>query len=96
MMLPLEAYDVSPIHGFLPTEPPLQLLPDAYYAPWERIIENLQAYVLSARLRPLIDALPVLSTEKLGSEAEWRRAYLILAFFTHAYIWGDEIPAEVC
>ncbi|KAF1983127.1 indoleamine 2,3-dioxygenase family protein [Aulographum hederae CBS 113979] len=85
----LSDYDVSAIHGFLPTETPLEQLPDPYYAPWETIIRNLQGLVLSRRLRGLVDTLPVLSTELLHTEPEWRRAYQVLAFIAHAYIWGD-------
>lgn len=92
----LEDYDISSHHGFLPTELPLEILPDPYYHQWEAIIRNLQALILSRRLRGLVDALPTLSTDNLHSEAEWRRAYSVLAFITHAYVWGGDGPAEVC
>jgi indoleamine 2,3-dioxygenase len=46
-------------------------------------------------LRNEVDALPILSTEHLTSENEWQRAYSILAFLTHSYIWGGEKPSEV-
>ncbi|KAJ9662814.1 tryptophan 2,3- dioxygenase [Coniosporium apollinis] len=87
-------YDVSTVNGFLPAETPLELLPDTYYGRWENIIRNLQALVLSKRLRGVVDSLPVLSTDYLRTEAEWRRAYLILAFISHAYIWGGDAPLE--
>lgn len=91
----LSDYDISPQYGFLPTEIPLELLPDSYYAPWEAIIRNLQALILSRRLRRVIDTLPILSTEGLLTEAEWRRAYSILGFLSHAYIWGGDTPADI-
>lgn len=90
----LEDYDVSEQYGFLPSEYPLEVLPDPYYRPWENIIRNLQGLVLSKRLRGVVDTLPVLSTENLRSDPEWRRAYLILAFVSHAYIWGGDRPSE--
>lgn len=90
-----EHYDVSLVNGFLPTEAPLEILPDPYYLPWEHIVRNLQGLILSRRLRGLVNALPVLSTHFLHTEAEWRRAYSILAFISHAYIWGDARPAQV-
>lgn len=98
-MLPLipdpVEYDVSPLTGFLPEELPLETLPDPYYRPWETVAVNLQALLLSKRLRGVIDRLPVLSTEHLQQEGEWRRAYLLLAFMSHSYIWGGDEPSEV-
>lgn len=91
----LEDYGLSVEHGFLPVEIPLQVLPDPYYGRWEAIISNLQALLLSKRLRGLIQDLPILSTSRLGHLAEWRRAYMVLSFITHAYIWGGDEPEEV-
>jgi indoleamine 2,3-dioxygenase len=91
----LEDYEVSPQNGFLPTVPPLQVLPDPYYSRWESIVSNLQGLLLSKRLRGVVDKLPVLSTTNLHTEGEWRRAYSILAFMSHAYIWGGDTPSEV-
>jgi indoleamine 2,3-dioxygenase len=91
----LSDYDVSGLHGFLPTEPPLELLPDPYYAPWEMVLRNLQSLMLTKRLRPMVDRLPVLDTDALRTEPEWRRAYLVLGFLAHAYIWGGETPCDV-
>ena len=91
----LEQYGISPQYGFLPMELPLELLLDPYYGKWEAIAKNLQALVLSRRLRGVIQGLPVLSTSRLEHPAEWRRAYVLLAFMTHAYIWGGDRPEEV-
>jgi len=88
-------YGISKDFGFLPTEPPLERLPDPYYTKWEAIITNLQALILSRRLRQVAHALPILSTSHLETPAEWRRAYVILAFMTHGYIWGGDVPEEV-
>lgn len=90
-----EDYEVSSINGFLPTDAPLDCLPDPYYAKWEQIVRNLQALIFSRRLRGVVSTLPVLSTAYLHTEAEWRRAYSLLAFISHAYVWGDVRPAEV-
>ncbi|KAL9056443.1 MAG: hypothetical protein Q9162_002924 [Coniocarpon cinnabarinum] len=91
----LDDYQISPTHGFLPHELPLESLSDPYYSKWESIVRNLQGLILSRRLRDVVDRLPVLSTARLASEAEWRRAYSILGFISHAYIWGGDGPAEV-
>lgn len=88
-------FDVSPEHGFLPAELPLQCLDDPYYRPWESTVGALQALILTRRLRGVVDALPVLSTDYLDTEPEWRRAYSILAFIAHAYIWGGDTPVDV-
>ena len=88
-------YGISPSHGFLPAQPPLLMLPHDYYSRWEIIIANLQGLLLSKRLRGVVDALPVLSTTHLHDESEWQRAYSVLGFISHAYIWGGETPIDV-
>ncbi len=91
----LSDYGISADYGFLPSQYPLERLPDPYYNKWEAIAANLQALIYSKRLRGIIDRLPVLSTAGLEHEAEWRRAYMLLAFFAHGYIWSGDKPAEV-
>lgn len=91
----LPDYAISPTTGFLPDEPLLERLPDAYYAPWENIIAALQPLVLSRRLRDCVDRMPVLGTGRLCTTQEWRRAYSVLGFLAHGYIWGGDAPAEV-
>lgn len=96
-MIPIpnpEDFDVSSTNGFLPTQPPLEALPDSYYEPWEYVVKNLQGLILSKRLREVVDRLPVLSTDRLFGEPQWRRAYSVLAFISHAYVWGGKRPAE--
>ena len=82
-------------NAFLPEEGPLKVLPNSYYEPWELIVQHLPILIESGVLRRSIDELPVLSTVHLTTEAEWRRAYVILAFLTHAYVWGGDKPSEV-
>lgn len=41
------------------------------------------------------DSTPILSTEHLASEAEWQRAYSLLAVVAQAYIWAGPEPEEV-
>ena len=91
----LADYGISPHYGFLPAELPLERLPDPYYSRWEAIASNLHALILSRRLRGVIKGMPVLSTTRLQHPAEWRRAYMLLAFMTHAYVWGGDGPEEV-
>ena len=82
-------------NGFLPADCPLEILSNDYYQPWEAIAHNLPALVEDG-IRECVSQLPLLSTERLVSEAEWRRAYVILAFMTNAYVWGGDRPEEVC
>ncbi|KAM5343428.1 hypothetical protein ACJ41O_011965 [Fusarium nematophilum] len=89
----LKGFAVSS-NAFLPERSPLRQLPDSYYEPWEIIAQHLPALVEDG-IRRAVDQLPVLSTDRLRSEPEWRRAYVILAFMTHAYVWGGETPEEI-
>ncbi|KAI0006826.1 Indoleamine 2,3-dioxygenase [Xylariaceae sp. FL0662B] len=90
----LADYGISPKYGFLPDVLPLTRLPDPYYNKWESIAANLQGLILSKRLRGVIDRLPILSTVGLEHDAEWRRAYMLLTFFAHGYIWGGDTPCD--
>lgn len=77
-------------------EAPLEVLPDPYYKEWETVVANLQALLLSKRLKRRVDTLPIVTASRLRTTPEWRRAYLLLSFMTHAYIWGGDKPEEVC
>lgn len=90
----LEDYAITR-NGFLPEEPPVTRLPSVYYAPWESIMDTLSDSLTNRTLRSQVDQLPVLSTKLLAAEPEWRRAYLILTFLAHAYIWGGDVASEV-
>ncbi|KXX82984.1 Indoleamine 2,3-dioxygenase [Madurella mycetomatis] len=90
----LQEYAVTS-NGFLPEAVPLDRLADPYYSPWESLIDSLSVFLEDRTLRSRVDQLPVLSTEHLATEAEWRRACVILGFLTHAYIWGGDKAAEI-
>lgn len=89
----LSDYDVSEKSGFLPESLPLEELPE-YYQQWEKISKSLPALLLTKKIRLVIDKLPILSTEYLETEEQFRRAYTILNFLTHSYIWGVETPTN--
>lgn len=90
----LDKFSISR-NAFLPASSPLEVLSDSYYQPWEAIAHNLPALVESG-IRAAVSQLPLLNTDHLVSEAEWRRAYVILAFMTNAYVWGEDKPEQVC
>lgn len=92
--LALTSYGISE-NGFLPAEPPLQQLPNVYYQPWERIISRLPELLRAGLVRDRIDALPVLDTAHLHNEADFQRAYSILAVMAQAYIWQGPEPSQV-
>ncbi|EIT83614.1 indoleamine 2,3-dioxygenase family protein [Aspergillus oryzae 100-8] len=91
----LDEYGVSLQNGFLPHSPPLKTMENPYYWPWEHIVSDLPDHIRFRTIRQAVETLPVLSTSKLQGEPEWRRAYLLLAYLTHAYIWGGEKPKDV-
>lgn len=87
----LAEYDVSPKTGFLPESLPVTRLP-AYYDCWENAVSVLPALLLTKRIRKIVNSFPVLSLDHLSSEEEYRRAYSVLGFLGHAYIWGVDEP----
>ena len=93
----LNKFDVDPRRGFLPSQDPLQRLPYARYHLWEDLGDDLPK-LLGARLgqaREPLRQLPVLATDKLVTDAELRRAHLLLCLFAHAYVWGGPQPIDV-
>ncbi|KAJ2725269.1 tryptophan 2,3- dioxygenase [Coemansia sp. Benny D115] len=84
----LEDYDISPTNGFLPSEPPLRRLTDPYFEPWERIMDRFNQYLLAHHIRRLVRKMPVLDVSKLTTQAEFQRAFTILSFMAHAFVWG--------
>lgn len=84
----LSDYDVSPLTGFLPEKAPVSSLPD-YYSSWEYVVGILPSLLLSNRLRKVIEGLPLLEVDQLETTGQQRRAYAILGFLGHAYVWGN-------
>lgn len=82
-------------YGFLPGEPPLKRLPDAYYDPWEDLATNLPDRLRCGTAISDIRRVPLLATSRLQTEPQWRRAYCVLTFLAHAHVWGDMRPNEV-
>jgi indoleamine 2,3-dioxygenase len=87
----LENYSIDPATGFLPAQPPLARLPEAF-APWERLVPNLSALIRSRRIRTVLQALPLIEVSTLRSRSEHERALLLLSVFANSYVWGGEQP----
>lgn len=94
VLIDLEKYQVSKEAGFLPSELPLEKLPQLYYQPWETLVANLPSLIFTKRLRKLVDKLPVLSIEHLVDIRQLRRGYQVLGFLAHGYIWGDDMATN--
>ncbi|ODQ64675.1 Indoleamine 2,3-dioxygenase [Nadsonia fulvescens var. elongata DSM 6958] len=93
--LPVMAdYEVSPETGFLPSQVPLERLPQDYYAPWETAVANLPALILTHRLREQVHRLPLLATDQLVTLPQWRRAYMVLSFLCHGYVWAGDVKEQ--
>ncbi|KAJ5928109.1 Indoleamine 2-3-dioxygenase [Penicillium verhagenii] len=90
----LEDYAVSDKNGFLPSTPPIANLPNTYYEPWESLASQLSTLIKDGSIRSLIDNMPILDVDLLLTEPEWQRAYSVLGFLTHAYIWGGTKPKD--
>jgi indoleamine 2,3-dioxygenase len=90
----LSQYGISK-NGFLPAEIPLSRLSQSYYQPWECIIEEIPSLIETQTIRHRVDKLSVLSTSFLSTEAEWQRAYSMLALIAQGYIWAGPEPSEV-
>lgn len=50
-MRSLSEYDISTTTGFLPTTAPLRRLPDAYFEPWEDMMDDFNGLLLAGKLR---------------------------------------------
>ena len=93
----LSRYNVDPDTGFLPKRDPLQRLPYARYHIWEDLADDLPKLlgVRMGQARAPLKKLPPLATDKLVTDAELRRAHMLLSFFAHAYVWGGSEPLDV-
>jgi indoleamine 2,3-dioxygenase len=92
----LQDYGVSETRGFLSDEHPLTTFTDSYFTPWDNLISHLSTSISAGSVRKQIHNLPLLDISKLSTEPEYRRAYVVLGFLTHAYVWSagsDESPA---
>lgn len=85
----LADYGLSADLGFLPSETPLDRLPDDFYAPWEDLVSDIPL-LHHDDLQARIERLPVLDVSHLRNLREWRRAYVCLSFLLHGYMWGGE------
>lgn len=94
----LDTFGLSASRGFLPHNDPLLSLPQVEFAEWERVAQHLPKYLAGLSLRAAVNKLPEFRVDLLSSDAEIKRAMVILSFIGHAYVFGekpvvDKIPA---
>ena len=90
----LAAFGIDPDRGFLPTPDPPAALPHTYVA-WEELAAALPKLLGAGVVRDAIRRLPVLDTSVLSDDGRRRRAMLLLSYFGHAFVWGEDEPADV-
>ena len=81
-------YHVSPTYGFLPDDQPLKSLPP-YYLPWDNLAKHLSTSIAGKTLRSEVAELPLLSAAHLSTWEQLHRAFVVLGFLVHAWVWCD-------
>ena len=89
----LDPFEVDCERGFLPSHDPLIAVP-AKLGNWIEIADKLPKLLLSQHLRPMVDAVSIVSIEDLKNVSEMERAMLAFSFIAHAYVWGDTNPPK--
>ncbi len=89
----LKSFGLSRERGFLPLLDPLRELPQEFDA-LEEVGHDLPRLLLTGHIRAILESLPLLPVDALESEAELRRAMLLLSFVGHAYVWSGDEPAS--
>lgn len=84
----LDAFDISPTLGFLSNHPPRPSFSNPHFAQLDEVAASLPALIATGSLRQRLDSLPYLDPIHLSSEGDHRRAYVVLGFLIHAYVWG--------
>ena len=84
----LEKYNISASRGFLPLTDPIASLPSSFQA-WEVVAAHLPDLLRAKTVREEVERLPTFPTDDLSSEAEWWRAFCLLTFVSHSYVWCE-------
>jgi indoleamine 2,3-dioxygenase len=80
--------------GFLPLQDPLTRLPQPFDE-WENVAMRLPKLLASDHFRHMIEDLPPFPIETIGNDRERERAMALLSYLGHAYVWGEDKPAQV-
>jgi len=80
--------NISASRGFLPLTDPIVSLPCSFQA-WEVVAAHLPDLIRVKTVREEVERLPAFPTDDLSSEAEWWRAFCLLTFVCHGYVWCE-------
>ncbi|MBI1741515.1 hypothetical protein HYR54_00420 [Candidatus Acetothermia bacterium] len=80
------------MRGFLPSQDPLERLPEAYEI-WDQIGSEVSALLMTGKLRSTLERLSSHSLGELKDLRQQERALLILSVLANAYVWAGEKPA---
>ncbi|KAG8961335.1 hypothetical protein FRC03_005509 [Tulasnella sp. 419] len=83
----LDAYYIDLKTGFCPPAPPTYTFSDPAYSSWLTLATSIPSLLSSGELYQSVEQLPLLDFDA-EDIAEWRLAYVCLAYLAHAYIWG--------
>lgn len=93
-LLNLVDYDVSPTVGFLPNQSPAKAPLPEVFSPIQEAAALLPKWMTTEKIRQAIARLPEVEVDRVSlDEMQWRRAMLMYAYLTHAYVWGEPTPA---
>jgi len=81
-------YNISATRGFLPLTDPIASLPSSFQA-WEAVAAHLPDLIRAKTVRKEVECLPAFPIDDLSSEAEWWRAFCLLTFVSHSYVWCE-------
>lgn len=84
----LNKYKISTKRGFLPSIDPVLSLPKVF-GPWEEFAARLPEVINGKCVRQEVALLPDFPVSELGREEEWWRAFCLLAFVSHSYVWCE-------
>src|SRR5436189_6322713 len=80
--------------GFLPLRDPLARLPQPFDE-WESVALGLPKLFDSDHLRRTIEELPPFLWKAISNDRERERAMALLSYLGHAYVWGEDKPAQI-
>ena len=90
----IEDYGLSRTLGFLSDTPPLTSFSDNNFSSCDDLVRHLPHLIASKTLRNEVRKLPELDVQSLATDAGRHRAYVVLAFLVHGYVWMD-LPHDV-
>lgn len=90
----LADFGLSEEWGYLQHQDPLTQLPPGNEA-WDEMGTNLPKYLMADNFRDRVKALPDFDLSKVSSDAELRRAMLVISYIGMAYQWSSTQPAHV-